>query len=146
MNHAFLTVVFAAACWRGSDTPPATPPPTPAAPADAGVPLGRPMSMVTSSVIVDACPPQKQLDRRAASREIEALVGPCQQVPGGAAHFSATLLPDGRVTLASPSGDTQTGIVPTCVLETSAAFRHKLKVSQPCRFDVKLEERHVNHQ
>lgn len=101
------------------------------------------MSMVTSMVVVDACPASQKIDRRAATHEIEALVGPCQKVPGGAAHFSATLMPGGAVELASPTGDPATGVVPTCVLETKAAFRHKLKLAQPCRFDVKLEERHV---
>ncbi len=99
--------------------------------------------MVTSMVVVDACPSSEQLDRKAATREIESLVGPCKKVPGGAAHFSATLLPDGRVELASPTGDPAAGVVPTCVLETKAAFRHKLKLARACRFDVKLEERRV---
>jgi hypothetical protein len=101
------------------------------------------MSLVTSMVVVEACPASRQLDRKAATREIEALVGPCQKVPGGAAHFSATLLPDGRVELASPAGDPAEGVVPTCVLESKAAFRHKLHLAQACRFDVKLEQRSV---
>jgi hypothetical protein len=117
-------------------TPPPPPPPPPPMP-----PPTRSMSIVTSMVVVDACPGSKKLDRKAATKEIEALVGPCQKVPGGAAHFSATLLPNGGVELASPSGDQDEGIVPTCVLESKAAFHHKLHVAQPCRFDVKLEER-----
>ncbi|MGE5184438.1 MAG: hypothetical protein ACM31C_20350, partial [Acidobacteriota bacterium] len=72
-------------------------------------PPARTVSMVTSMVVVDACPYSKKLDRRAATREIEALVGPCKKVPGGAAHFSVTLLPDGRVELASPTGDPTEG-------------------------------------
>jgi hypothetical protein len=126
-----LLVIALAGCWTSSAPPP--PPPMP--------PPARTLSIVTSMVVVDACPSSKKIDRKAATKEIEALVGPCQKVPGGAAHFSATLLPDGRVELASPSGNPDEGIVPTCVLETKAAFRHKLRVAQPCRFDVKLEER-----
>ncbi len=102
------------------------------------------VSIVTSMVVVDACPYSKKLDRKAATKEIEALVNPCQKVPGGAAHFSATLLPDGRVELASPTGDPATGVVPTCVLETKAAFRHKLRLPTACRFDVRLEQRSVH--
>jgi hypothetical protein len=144
MKHLLFGLSLLAGCWLNEESPPhavQAPPPTPA-PADAAP--GRAMSIVTSSVIVDACPSQKKLDRKAATREIEALVGGCQKVPGGIAHFSVTLLPDGRVELASPSGDTDLGVVPTCVLETSAAFRHKLRVPEACRFDVKLEERHVH--
>ena len=107
-------------------------------------PPTRSVSIVTSMVIVEACPYSKKLDKKAATKEIEALVGPCKKVPGGAAHFSATLLPDGRVELASPTGDPDMGVVPTCVLETKAAFRHKLRLPTPCRFDVKLEQRSVN--
>jgi hypothetical protein len=107
-------------------------------------PPTRSVSIVTSMVIVEACPYSKKIDKKAATKEIEALVGPCRKVPGGAAHFSATLLPDGRVELASPTGDPDMGVVPTCVLETKAAFRHKLRLPTPCRFDVKLEQRSVN--
>ncbi len=92
-------------------------------------------------VVVGACPGSEKLDRKAATKEIEALVTPCKTVPGGAAHFSATLLPDGRVELGSPEGNLDEGIVPTCMLHSKAAFRHRLHVAKPCRFDVQLEER-----
>ncbi len=124
-----ICLLLLASCHHGPPPPPPMPPPTHA------------LSIVTSMVVVDACPASKKLDKKAATRELEALVGPCQKVPGGAAHFSATLMPDGRVELASPTGNPDEGIVPTCVLETKAAFRHKLHIAQPCRFDVKLEER-----
>ncbi len=131
--------VLLAGCWTGTPAkPPAEPartsPPPDATPA---------ISMVTSFVVIEACPNAKTLDTKGATREIEALVGPCKTVPGNSAHFSVTLQPDGRVTLASPTGDPAEGVVPTCVLETSAAFRHKVRVAKACRFDVKLEERRV---
>ena len=100
-----------------------------------------PVSMVTSMVIIEACPNSKQLDSRRTTLEIQELVGPCTKVPGGAAHFSATLLPDGRVELASPSGDPNEGIIPTCLVQTQAQLRHKLRLTKPCKFDVKLEQR-----
>ena len=132
-------VVVLAGCWTSAPpkphtTPIAEPPPAP---------VEKPISIVTSFVVIEACPGSKQLDTKAATKEIEQLVGPCTKVPGDTAHFSVTLQPDGRVTLASPSGDPSEGVVPTCVLETSAAFRHKLHVAKPCRFDVKLEQRRV---
>jgi hypothetical protein len=92
-------------------------------------------------VIVEACPDAKQLDTKRATREIEELLGPCKKVPGGAAHFSATLLPGGRVELASPSGDPTDGVVPTCVLRNATQLRHKLRLDKACKFDVVLEQR-----
>ena len=99
-----------------------------------------PVSMVTSSVVVDACPDSKRINPSLANKEIQELVGPCTKIPGGSAHFSATLLPGGRVELASPSGDPDSGIVPTCLVQSQGQLRHRIKVTAPCKFDVKLEE------
>jgi len=92
-------------------------------------------------VIVEACPDSRQLDAKLANREIDELVGPCKKVPGGAAHFSATLMPGGRVELASPSGDPTEGIIPTCLVQSAGQLKHKLRLARACKFDVKLEER-----
>jgi len=102
------------------------------------------ISLVTSFVMVEACPESKKIDTKQATREIDELVGPCKKVPTGAAHFSATLLPDGRVELASPSGDPTEGVVPTCLLQSASQLKHKLRLKQPCKFDVKLEQRGEN--
>lgn len=99
------------------------------------------MKMVTSFVMVEACPDSKRLDTRIATREIDEMVGPCKTVPGGAAHFSATLLPNGRVELGSPTGDPEMGMVPTCMLSNAGQLKHKLRLTKPCKFDVKLEQR-----
>ena len=100
------------------------------------------MSMVTSSIVIEGCPDSKRVDSKRATREIQELVEPCTKIPGGAAHFSATLLPDGRVELASPSGDPSEGIVPTCLVQTQSQLKHRIRLTRPCKFDVKLEERH----
>ncbi len=92
-------------------------------------------------VMIEKCPDSKRFSATRARQEIEELVGPCTKVPGGAAHFAATLLPDGRVELTSPTGDPSTGVVPTCLLQTQKQLRHKLRLAKPCMFDVKLEER-----
>ena len=113
----------------------------PAAPAKPPPPPGRAIALVTSFVVLEACPNAKTLDTRRAQLEIEELVGPCTKVPGGAAHFSATLMPGGQVELASPSGDPEMGIVPTCLVQTQAQLRHKLRLAKPCKFDVRLEQR-----
>jgi hypothetical protein len=98
-------------------------------------------SLVTSMVVIEACPDSKRIDSKAANREIEELVGPCKKVPGGAAHFSATLMPGGQVELGSPTGDRANGIVPTCVLQQQKQLKHKLRLTKACKFEVKLEER-----
>lgn len=99
-----------------------------------------PVSMVTSAVMMDACPEAAKLNTKQASKEIEELVSPCTKVPGGAAHFSATLLPGGRVELGSPSGDPTDGVVPTCLVQSQGQLKHRVKLRHACRFDVKLEE------
>ena len=92
-------------------------------------------------VIVEACPDSRKLDTKLANREIDELVGPCKKVPGGNAHFSATLLPGGRVELASPSGDPTEGVVPTCLVQNATQLKHNLRLLKACKFDVKLEQR-----
>ena len=122
---------------------PSAAPPTPPRPDPRPLPPtepGREMSMVTSAVIVDACPDWKHIDSKRAGKEIEELVGPCIKVPGGAAHFSATLVPGGRVELASPTGDPGDGTVPTCVVQTARQLKHRIKLKSPCKLDVKLED------
>jgi hypothetical protein len=102
---------------------------------------GRETSFVTSSVVVGECPDEKKVDPKKARKEIDELVGSCTAIPGGAAHFSATLLPGGRIELGSPSGDPTEGVVPTCVVQTAKQLKHRLKLKKPCRFDVELEQR-----
>jgi hypothetical protein len=124
----------------GSDAPapkqPASPPEP--APAEAESPL---QQLVTSFVIIDACPDSHRINSKQANKEIDELVGPCKKVPGGAAHFSATLQPNGSVELASPEGNPDDGVVPTCVLQQQKQLRHKLRLTKACKFDVKLEQR-----
>ncbi len=126
-------------CWSGSH------PPAPAEPAPTPVPVDAPpepeISLVTSVVVFDQCPDSKRIDTRKATKEIDELVGPCKKVPGGAAHFAAILMPGGEVDLASPAGDQTEGVVPTCLLQHKKQLRHKLRLTQACRFDVKLEQR-----
>ena len=59
----------------------------------------------------------------------------------GAGLAGATLLPGGRVELASPSGDPTEGVVPTCLVQNVSQLKHKLRLKKPCKFDVKLEQR-----
>jgi hypothetical protein len=134
---ARILVALAVGCGpKAASTGTPLPPPPPDAANEHAI------SLVTSVVVVDACPDYRKLDSKSARREIDELVGPCKTVPGGAAHFSATLLPGGRVELAAPTGeDPSEGVVPTCLLQQHNQLKHKLRISSPCRFDVKLEQR-----
>ena len=96
---------------------------------------------VNATVIVAKCPDVKRVKVRTAQDAIQKLVGPCATVPGGRAHFSATLMPGGRIELASPEGDKAEGVVPTCVLQNRLV--HKVLLRSPCTLDVQLDERTV---
>jgi hypothetical protein len=123
-------MVWLAGCG-GSSTPTSAPKPEPVA---------RPISVVTSSLVVEDCPAPNRVDSKRAGKEIDALVAGCQSIPGGTAHFSATLLPDGRVQFGSPAGDPAQGVIPTCLLQTKNPLRHRLRLAKPCKLDVQLEE------
>ncbi|MRG97315.1 hypothetical protein [Polyangium spumosum] len=102
-------------------------------------PQGPEIGVVDATVVVESCPDAKTMNAKAAHASIRKLVEPCSKIPGGAAHFSTTLMPGGRVVLASPSGNPDEGVVPTCVL--SNQLTHRVFLRKPCKFDVKLEER-----
>lgn len=111
---------------------------------DAAAPDGTPRittSLVNASSVVSVCPDGKRMSAKAAAGALQKLVQPCASVPGGRAHFAATLLPGGKIELAAPDGNTAEGVVPTCVLRN--ALRHNVLLKSPCRFDVQLEERKV---
>jgi hypothetical protein len=94
-------------------------------------------SMVSASAVVEACPDARHMNAKAAAETINKLVEPCGKVPGGKAHFTATLVPGGKIELVSPDE-----VVPTCVL--SHGLAHPVALTKPCRFDVQLEERKLD--
>lgn len=96
---------------------------------------------VNATVIVNKCPDASRVNIRTAQEAIQRLVGPCAKVPGGSAHFSAKLMPGGRIELASPEGDPTEGVVPTCVLKNRLV--HRVLLKSPCTLDVTLDERTV---
>jgi hypothetical protein len=122
--------LFAGAC---ASVPPADP-----AAANGDVPRTV-TSMVNASAVIGACPDARKMNAKAAALAINKLVEPCAQVPGGKAHFSATLEPGGKIELASPDGKVAEGVVPTCAL--SHGLTHQVLLGKPCTFDVQLEER-----
>jgi hypothetical protein len=98
-------------------------------------------SMVNATAVISACPDGRRMNAKAAGDAINKLVEPCAKVPGGKAHFSAKLLPGGKIELASPEGKVAEGVVPTCVL--GHGLTHRVLLKKPCTFDVQLEERKV---
>jgi hypothetical protein len=118
----------------------ASTPPADASNANGDVPRAV-TSMVNASAVISACPDARRMNARAATDAVSKLVEPCARVPGGKAHFSATLLPGGKIELAAPDGKVAEGVVPTCVL--SHGLTHKVLLNKPCTFDVQLEERKV---
>lgn len=96
---------------------------------------------INATVIVSKCPDAARVNIRTAQDAIQRLVGPCAKVPGGSAHFSAKLMPGGRIELASPEGDPSEGVVPTCVLKNRLV--HRVLLRSPCTLDVQLDERTV---
>jgi hypothetical protein len=97
------------------------------------------VSIVASSYVLSSCPESQSMNARAAETAMRKLIEPCEGIAGDAAHFSATLEPGGRIVLASPLGDPKEGTVPTCVLMNRLI--HGVALRQPCRFDVRLEQR-----
>lgn len=128
-----LACLFLAGC-AGKSVPPAEP-------ADEAASEGTVASGVNATVIVNKCPDAARVNVRAAQDAIQKLVGPCASVPGGRAHFSATLQPGGNIVLASPEGDPAEGVVPTCVLKNKLS--HRIPLKSPCALDVQLDERTV---
>jgi hypothetical protein len=99
------------------------------------------VAQLLTSFVVQACPDARKMNSRAAETALRQLISPCDKVPGGDAHFSATLMPGGRIELGSSSGDANDGTVPICVLKHT--LTHPVALERPCTFDVRLEASHM---
>jgi hypothetical protein len=100
-----------------------------------------PVAELLTSFVVQVCPDARKMNSRAAETALRQLVSPCDRVPGGDAHFSATLMPGGRIELGSAAGDPTEGVVPICVLKHT--LTHPVALERPCTFDVRLEASHT---
>ena len=123
-----LPLFMAAACAPRSAAPaaPAPPPPPP-----------RTVQSVTSTVLTNGCEALGMANAKLAEAAMYQLVEGCSSVPGGTAQFSATLLPGGRIEIASVAG--QPDVVPTCILKHS--LLHRVALAKPCRLEFKIEEK-----
>jgi len=83
------------------------------------------------------CGVVSNMNAQVAQKTMRQLVEACNEVPGGTAQFTATLLVDGRIELATNDGGT--GTVPICVLRHE--LKHKVVVKKPCIMQVKMSER-----
>lgn len=136
--HQFsLRLVLAltvAGCTRGQEPTP-TLPPVASARADESPP---PAGLVDSTIIFTDCGTVANMNAKLAAMTMRQLVEACSEVPGGTAQFSATLLPGGRIELATPDGGV--GVVPVCVLHHE--LKHQVIVQKPCTMQVQMRERH----
>jgi hypothetical protein len=113
----------------------------PAAGAKDETAAGPQVALTHTSVVIASCPDSVKMDSRAANAVMRKMVEPCAKAPGGAVRFQATLLPGGRIELASETGDRAEGVVPICVLKNKLA--HSVVLKERCTFNVTLEERSV---
>lgn len=90
-----------------------------------------------SSFVVEDCPDAKKMDAKAAETAMRKLIEPCHAVNAPAADFLATLVPGGRIELASRGKDGAEGVVPMCVVKNR--LTHSVALKQRCTFNVKLE-------
>lgn len=117
----------------------ASPSPPPAAEAPPPEPAGPSAQLVNATVLTNGCQDLGARSARLAEAAMNQLVEGCSSVPGGSAQFTATLEPGGRVEISTAAG--QPAVVPTCILKH--ALVHRVKLTQPCRLDVRIEQTRV---
>jgi hypothetical protein len=128
-----LLMVGLASCTRAHEPEPSTAPAASADVAEESPELG----FVDATIMFTNCSKVANLNAKSAQRTMRRLVEACEEVPGGAAEFTATLLPDGRIEFAAVDGGLST--VPMCVLRHE--LKHKVKVSKPCTMHVRMTEK-----
>jgi hypothetical protein len=96
----------------------------------------RSAKIVNATIVANGCQKLGDASARLAERAMYDLVEGCAAVPGGTARFHATLQPGGRIEIVAGPG--QPEVIPICVVKHS--LLHKVRLSEPCGLDVKLEE------
>jgi len=135
-----LLVPGAIVCWLalGGCTRRTTHPhPEAKSPAPASPSGGPAVASGSSSFVIEDCPDAKKMDAKAAEAAMRKLIEPCHDVNAPAADFLATLVPGGRIELASRGKDGTEGVVPMCVVKNR--LTHSVALKQRCTFNVKLE-------
>jgi len=91
----------------------------------------------STSYVVEDCPDAKKMDANAAEAAMRKLTEPCHSVNAPAADFLATLVPGGRIEIASRGKDGAEGVIPICIVKNR--LTHSVILKQRCTFNVKLE-------
>ena len=95
------------------------------------------LGLVDATIMFTDCGVVSKTNAIHAQRTMRQLVEACNEVPGGTAQFTATLLPNGRIELANADGGL--GTVPICVLRHE--LTHKVVLKKPCTMQVQMSER-----
>lgn len=133
MSLSILLAITALSCARGHDPTPSVAP-VPSAPKEEDA---RPsIGLVDATIMFTDCGVVSNMNAQRAQRTMRQLVEACNEVPGGTAQFTATLLPNGRIELANADGGL--GTVPICVLHHE--LKHKVVVKKPCIMQVQMSE------
>jgi hypothetical protein len=103
---------------------------------------GQQVMLTHTSFVIAGCPDSTKMDSRAADAAMRKMVEPCAKVPGKAVRFQATLVPGGRIEIASETGERAEGVVPICVVKNK--LTHPVVLKERCTFTVTLEERDVS--
>ena len=127
----FLGFALTASCARTKPPEAVTPTPTSTSKPEPTV------AQIVTSFVVQKCPDSPKMNSRKAETALRQMLSPCDHVPGGSVHFAATLMPGGRIELASAPGAPTEGVVPICVLKHT--LTHPVSLERPCTFDVRLE-------
>jgi hypothetical protein len=130
---AAAAIAIAAACTCACAQTTHAPSATPASAS------GRAAQVVNATILTNGCQRLGTSSAQLAEHAMNDLVEGCTSIPGGSAHFEASLQPGGRIEIASAPG--YEDVVPICVLKH--ALVHKVPLAKPCRLDVKIEETHV---
>jgi hypothetical protein len=134
---ALLLLFATGSCTRAHEPEPGAAPapaPAPSAEPDDLPPVG----FGDATIIFTDCGKVSNMNAKLAQKTMRRLVEACNEVPGGTAQFTATLLPDGHIELAT-SADGGLGTVPVCVLHHE--LKHNVVVSKPCTMQVQMTEK-----
>jgi hypothetical protein len=129
-----LITVTGLSCARGHEPTPSIAPVTTAQKEDDPNPS---IGLVDATIMFTDCGVVSNMNAIRAQSTMRQLVEACNEVPGGSAQFTATLLPNGRIELANADGGF--GTVPICVLHHE--LKHKVVVKKPCIMQVQMSER-----
>jgi hypothetical protein len=133
-------IALSCLAWAASVVSCARPAPPPPVEAKSGPPpsgSGITVASGSTSFVIEDCPDAKKMDAKGAEAAMRKLIEPCHTIDAPAAEFLATLVPGGRIEIASRGKDSAEGVIPICVVRNR--LTHSVALKQRCTFNVKLE-------